>query len=244
MTKLGTRRPSFVAVLVAVTVALVGTALATEFEPTLPTDPSNPAFFDPQINVTPSDNLADGQVVSVDGRHFGTDQTGVLRECTDDLTVCSSDSTPFTTGRNGNFGPFGNPQTTQDPQSVPVNFTVHATFVAEGSGAVINCVPSNCSVEAFSNQVDEIRAACHHLTFGTVDTTPCNLPSSVTTVTTSSTSTSSSSSTSTTSTSTSTTTSTTTPTSTSSTSSSTSTSTSTLPPTSSTSSSTSLPGGL
>lgn len=187
MTTPPAKRTLFVTVLIAVFVALVGTALASTFEPTLPTDPSNPAFFDPQINVTPSDSLTDGQVVSVDGKGFGANTTGVLRQCTRDRSACSGETTAFTTGRNGNFGPFNNPVQTTDPQSVPVNFTVHVLFTAAGTGSLVNCLPSGCIVDAISSAVDQISRACHHLSFGVVDATPCTQPSGVTSTSTSTT---------------------------------------------------------
>jgi hypothetical protein len=180
MTTHSAKKSLFVAVLVALTFALVGTALATTFEPVLPTDPSNPAFFDPQVNVTPSDSLADGQVVSVDGTGFGGNQSGIIRQCTEDRGACSASTTPFTTGRNGNFGPFNNPVVQTDPQSVPVPFTVHVTFIAAGTGALVNCFPSACIVDVLSSATSEIARACHHLTFGIVDATPCIQPTSVT----------------------------------------------------------------
>lgn len=190
MTTRKARGNLFAGVFVTLSVALVGTAFGTGFEP------ANAPIFDPKLIVTPSDGLTDGQVVSVDGMGFGGDQTGVLRQCTEDRSACSATTTPFTSGRNGQFGPFQNPMTPTDPPSVPVNFTVRATFTAEGTGPPISCVPSSCIIDAISFQVGEIRRACHHITFGIVDTTPCTQPASAT---------SSSSSTSSTSTSTSTT---------------------------------------
>jgi len=97
--KVGT---GFAALTITAVVFLVGSALATGFEPVLPAQP-DPAASNPQITVTPSDNLTDGQVVSVDGRRFGFNSTGVLRQCTKDLLVWGPE-TPFTSGRNGNFG--------------------------------------------------------------------------------------------------------------------------------------------
>lgn len=239
MTTPSAKKSLFVVVLSALLLAAVGTALANSFEPVLPTDPSNPAFFDPQVNVLPSDNLTDGQVVSVDGTGFGANQSGIIRQCTEDRSACSAATTPFTTGRNGNFGPFNNPVVQTDPQSVPVPFTVHITFIAAGSGAVTSCFPSACIVDVLSSATSEISRACHHLSFGIVDTTPCTQPSSVTSTTSSTTPTSSTTIPPTTSSTSSTS-------STSTTVSPTSTSTSTtLPPTTSTlpATTTTLPGG-
>ncbi len=175
-------RTNVVVGVVVTLVCLGGAAFATSFEPVLPASP-DPAAFDPQLTVTPSDNLVDGQVVSVDGKRFGADADGVLRECTRDLALCSPQQTPFTSGRNAAFGPHGNPQTSSDPNSVPVNFTVHTSFVPAGSSTAVNCSPSNCILDAFSDQGFQIRRACHHLSFGTLDATPCTQPSSATTST-------------------------------------------------------------
>lgn len=166
---------------------LIGTALATDFEPVLPAAP-DPAAFDPQITVTPSESLVDGQVVTVDGRRFGFNSSGVLRECTLDRSLCGPE-TPFTSGRNGAFGPFDNPATSTDPNSVPVPFTVHTSFVPLGGGASVNCAPTACLLDAYADIGFQIRRACHHLSFGAADVTPCTQPTSATSSTSSSSST-------------------------------------------------------
>lgn len=257
MNRRSARRPAFVAIVVAFTVAVGGVALANDYEPVRP-PPPNPGFGAPVAMVcrdtnlttqrpgligsctTGIDNLQNGETVQVTVGGLVTNRTGgELRQCTLDLTLCEATSVPFTTGTNAFTNPVGEPDNAADPQITPTPFVVKSTFVA-ANGQTVNCLVTACVIYATLNTPTQSFAACHGLTFaGGVASACTQVPTPVTTTTTSTTSTvppttSSSTSTSTTSSSTTSTTSTST----------TSTST-TVPPTttSSTSSSTSTTVG-
>ena len=189
-------------------VGVVGAAFADSYEPTLPPFP-DPRFTDPQLLVTPSDNLVSGQTVQVTGRRFGADAVGgTLQQCTADLTLCEAPRGLFTTGSNAEFNPVGAPNTPNDPATIPVNFTVLSSFTAT-NGTVVNCRVTPCVIFATITTAGETRSAAHHISFQAEATTT----SSSTTSTSTSTSTSTTLAPTTTSSSTSTSTSTSTTTS-------------------------------
>ena len=162
--KRNTRRPAFVAMVLTFVVAIVGAAFADSYEPTLPPFP-DPRFTDPQLLVTPSDNLVSGQTVQVTGRRFGGDLTGgTLQQCTADLTLCEAPTGSFTTGSNGEFNPVGAPFTPEDPQTIPVPFVVRAIFQTP-SGQVVNCLLTPCVIKATMATQFETRTAAHHISF-------------------------------------------------------------------------------
>ena len=178
------RQPAFAVMVVAILVAVVGSAFADTYEPL---DPPAP-FPNPLLLVTPDDNLTDGQVVQVNGRRFGGNVTnGVLRQCTADRMHCSGELTPFTTGRTAEFNPPGEPDNAADPPFIPVNFTVRATFTAT-NGTPVDCRVSACIIDAYNVEANPVKVnrACHALSFGPTDPTPCGLiPASDTTLPTS-----------------------------------------------------------
>ncbi|MCA1657211.1 MAG: hypothetical protein LC713_05820, partial [Actinobacteria bacterium] len=162
------RTPRFAIAVVACIMAMTGMASATDYEPSLPPIPG--CFLCPQLNVTPADGLVAGQVVQVTGRHFGANfSNGTLRECTAALDLCEATTVGFTTGVNGEFNPPGHPASPNEPQTVPVPFTVKLTFTAT-TGTPVNCLQSKCVILAFkpgdpSDAPFEDKVASHHLSF-------------------------------------------------------------------------------
>ena len=159
-------RGTFLVVLMML--ALPRTAWANDYEPVNPPFP-DPHFLDPQLKVTPSDGLVTGQTVMVTGRYFGADDTnGVLRQCTVDLALCDTRTANFTTGSNGEFNPINAPFTPEDPQTIPIPFTVNPRFTAT-NGTAVNCLVSACVLYARWADATEVRAGAHHLAFRTPD---------------------------------------------------------------------------
>lgn len=159
-----TRYAAFLALLISILVAVMGAAFADEYEPELPPFP-DPRFIDPQLLVTPSDNLVSGQTVQVTGRRFGAQTTGgTLQQCTADLTQCEAPRGSFTTGFNGEFNPVNEPDTLEDPQTIPVPFVVQATFVSE-SGQTVDCRVTACVILAERSDEFETLSAAHHISF-------------------------------------------------------------------------------
>ena len=158
-----TRR--LLALVLVVVLGWAAGASADTYEPVNPPFP-DPHFLDPQMQVTPSDDLVNGQTVQVTGRYFGANTTdGVLRQCTFDLTLCKGATVPFTTGSNGEFNPVNHPEVPEDPQTVPVPFVVTTTFVAS-TGATVNCVVTPCAIHAFRvDPIDGNVAGKHHINF-------------------------------------------------------------------------------
>ncbi|MGI8983919.1 MAG: hypothetical protein ACR2HM_05225 [Acidimicrobiales bacterium] len=171
-------------------VGVVGAAFADSYEPVLPPFP-DPRFIDPQLLVTPSDNLASGQTVSVTGRRFGADATGgTLRQCTTDLSLCEAPTGSFTTGSNGEFNPVGAPLTPNDPSTIPVDFVVRAAFISTG-GQPVNCLVTTCVILANMTVGNESRSGAHHIAFtgavttsstSTTTSTSTTLPTTTTTL--------------------------------------------------------------
>jgi hypothetical protein len=160
------------------TAAVSGVALANNYEPSLPPAPG--CSNCPKIDVTPADGLVNGQTVQVTGIAFGLDSSlpnpdgvtfrggtgGLLRECTANLSLCDSATMSFTTGRNGNINPLDHPATPDEPNTVPVPFTVKQTFSAGGS--TVDCVQTPCVIYATRQSTDvpyELKEAAHHLSF-------------------------------------------------------------------------------
>ena len=158
-------RRRLVALVLAVVLGCAAGAPADTYEPVNPPFP-DPGFVDPQMHVAPSDDLVNGQTVHVTGRYFGANTSnGVLRQCTFDLTLCETETVPFTTGSNGEFNPLEHPLTPESPQTIPVPFVVTATFVAT-TGATVNCLATPCSIHAFrTDPIDGSVAGRHHINF-------------------------------------------------------------------------------
>jgi hypothetical protein len=153
-----------VVLIVLLVLGIGGAASADDYEPVNPSFP-DPHYLDPQLKVTPSDALADGQTVMVTGQYFGMNDTnGVLRECTVDLSLCGPQSGSFTTGANGEFNPLDAPVHPDDPRTVPVSFVAKASFVA-GNGTTIDCHVKACAVYARWSNAFEVRAGSHHVNF-------------------------------------------------------------------------------
>ena len=180
------RRPAFLVFVIAALVGVVGAAFADSYEPVLPPFP-DPRFTDPQLLVTPSDNLVSGQTVQVTGRRFGANTTGgTLQQCTADLTLCESPTGSFTTGSNGEFNPINAPNTPEDPQTIPVPFVVRSAFVAT-NGTPVNCLVTPCVIFATVTTGGETRSAAHHISFQGAVTTTSSTSTTVAPTTTSST---------------------------------------------------------
>ena len=158
------RRQGFLALVVVLTLGMVGAASADDYEPVNPIFP-DPHYLDPQVKITPSDALVDGQTVMVTGQYFGMNDTdGVLRQCTADLVQCDTQAGSFTTGVNGEFNPVGAPFTPDDPRTIPVSFVVKVRFTS-GTGAAVDCLATACVVYARWSNAFEVRAGSHHLDF-------------------------------------------------------------------------------
>src|SRR4051794_3076854 len=104
------RYTSVVAVVAVLAVGAVSAAFASGAE----SDPDG----DPNVSITvsPSDNLVDGQAVSVTGTGFQTSTAGSLRVCnTAEARICSAALVAVTTSPTGNLGPIN--------VNVPKSFT-------------------------------------------------------------------------------------------------------------------------
>jgi len=153
-----------VVLVVLLTLGRPGGAVADDYEPVNPSFP-DPHFLDPQLKVTPSDALADGQTVMVTGQYFGMNDTnGVLRQCTPDRSLCDAQSGSFTTGANGEFNPVGAPNTPDEPRTVPVAFVVKARFTT-ATGTTVDCRAVACVLYARWSNAFEVRDGSHHLDF-------------------------------------------------------------------------------
>ena len=131
------RRPAFLALVIAFTVSAVGIAFANDYEPVRPPPPQQ-GFAAPVVMVcratdtminrpglpgactTGIDNLMNGEVVQVTVSAFVTNATGgTLQQCTLDLTRCEAATVPFTTGSTRRPTPSASPTTPQILSSPP-----------------------------------------------------------------------------------------------------------------------------
>jgi hypothetical protein len=157
MHRLGARRRRVLALFLAVSVVTIGAALADTPESGLGSDAT--------VNVTPSDNLTDNQLVEVVGVHFGNQREIDVMECTNaNPEQCSERLTPIDAARPGDTGV--RIRTTTDG-----NFTAHVKVTASFAAFVpdpkptIDCRVTQCYLEA--SPVTGGVVAHHHINFAT-----------------------------------------------------------------------------
>ena len=129
------RRRAVLALLITFCVGATASASAD-------TPESSPQFPDTTLNVTPSDNLTDGQSVTATGTGFDPNVTGQFYQCADGF--CSPEIGEFTTDSFGSF---------------TTTVTVSTTFVNQLGDT------SDCRVTACVLFAGERVGAEHHLTF-------------------------------------------------------------------------------
>ena len=133
------RRRAVLALLITFCVGTIASASAD-------TPESSPQYPEATLNVTPSDNLTDGQSVTAVGTGFDPNVTGQFYQCTD---FCSPVIGTFTTDSSGSF---------------TTTVTVSTTLVNQ-LGNTVDCRVTACVLFANERVVAE-----HHLTFAVAPT--------------------------------------------------------------------------